>query len=274
MNTPSDGSLFAADWLTLREPVDHRSRPAALAYEAARWLRRGQRTSPCIADLGCGRGSNTRNLAPFMPSDSQWRLLDHDAGLLAQATDDLRTVIPASRIDTRQCDLAAALGESLADCDVITAAALLDLVSADWIDQLAAMAQHQRAALLCAISVDGHIRFMGTPDPEDAAVLQGLARDQQRDKGLGAALGTHAPCYLINALAARGFAVTSLPSAWLLDAGDAPLAQSLLAGWASAAAGNQTGRFDRWAARRSQAIAAGLVCLQVGHVDVLGLPPS
>jgi len=38
-----------------------------------------------VVDLACGAGSNPRALAPFLGPRQSWRLVDHDAGLLASA---------------------------------------------------------------------------------------------------------------------------------------------------------------------------------------------
>ncbi|MDA3921193.1 MAG: class I SAM-dependent methyltransferase [Salinisphaera sp.] len=273
--TPIDGAVFDSDWLRLREPVDHRSRPHSLAQAAARWLlqcRPRPAQPPVIVDIGAGRGSNGRYLAPFMPAGSRWILLDQDTGLLEEARTSLDSHAHLGDVHTRLFDLADAPAPAIAGCDLVTASALLDLVSADWIGQWVAACRLQQAALLCAISVNGQIGFHGAADTDDATVLTRLAADQQRHKGLGMALGTQAPRVLINTLAAQGYSITAMPSHWLLASSDAPLAALLLAGWARAAAGSASGRFDAWAARRSTALAAGELVLSVGHVDVLGLP--
>ena len=67
---------FDADWLALREPVDHRSRAEALlaalcdAWRARGWSR--------VLDLGSGTGSNLRYLTPRFPAGQAWVLVDHD----------------------------------------------------------------------------------------------------------------------------------------------------------------------------------------------------
>nr|WP_298056511.1 glycosyltransferase [uncultured Halomonas sp.] len=83
------GSQFASDWLTLREAADFASRSQPLAVLASEWLSARTQT-PLIADLGCGRGSNMRFLAPRLLTanvngSQRWKLIDHDAALLEQA---------------------------------------------------------------------------------------------------------------------------------------------------------------------------------------------
>ncbi len=75
---------FDADWLALREPVDHRSRAAAVvpllrqAWRAVGWSQ--------VLDLGCGTGSNVRYLAPKLVGPQEWTVLDHDLELLSRVT--------------------------------------------------------------------------------------------------------------------------------------------------------------------------------------------
>ena len=57
------GSQFESDWLTLREAADFSSRSQRLAQFASEWLE-ARSSTPLIADLGCGRGSNMRFLSP------------------------------------------------------------------------------------------------------------------------------------------------------------------------------------------------------------------
>ena len=81
---------FDAAWLTLREPVDHRSRAETLVTEVEReWRLRGWRT---VLDLGSGTGSNLRYLAPRLSGRQVWTLFDQDAELLASAATDTENV--------------------------------------------------------------------------------------------------------------------------------------------------------------------------------------
>lgn len=74
---------FAADWLTLREPVDHRSRPPAIIDRLNAHLSGSNHIQ--VLDLGAGTGSNYRYLAPQLSAPQNWFLYDHDATLLAKA---------------------------------------------------------------------------------------------------------------------------------------------------------------------------------------------
>ena len=69
-------SGFSADWLALREPLDHASRNAAVAAACAAHFAGAETLA--VLDLGCGTGSNLRALAPILPERQDWRLVDHD----------------------------------------------------------------------------------------------------------------------------------------------------------------------------------------------------
>ena len=84
---------FTADWLALREPVDHRSRAADLVAPVAEWW--GSRPGQRVLDLGSGTGSNLRYLAPRLPGEQAWTLVDRDAALLEQATGEAVAVFDA-----------------------------------------------------------------------------------------------------------------------------------------------------------------------------------
>ena len=81
-------SGFSAEWLALREPVDHRSRNLALQAQVIQFLRQIKAIdsgSIHITDLGSGTGSNLRALAPHFGMKQSWTLVDHDTDLLRSA---------------------------------------------------------------------------------------------------------------------------------------------------------------------------------------------
>ena len=59
-----------------------RSRELARRFGAAVRARAGASTAS-IVDLGAGSGANFRALAPLIPGDQDWRLVDHDRALLS-----------------------------------------------------------------------------------------------------------------------------------------------------------------------------------------------
>ena len=277
-------ATFDPAWLALREPVDHRSRAAAAlsllvpAWRAGGWSR--------IVDLGSGTGSNLRYLAPSLPGMQRWMLVDHDADLLDRAA------APDGAEVTRVVgDLAAAGLDAIREsrANLVTASALLDLVSRGWLSGLAAACRESGGAALFALSYDGSIQWRaaeGDPrpadDPDDALVRRAVNTHQRRDKGLGPALGPMAGLMAETTLRAAGYRVWLLPSPWRLGPDDAELARALVGGWETAAIEQlrEAAKDDRekalrvraWAARRRATIAGGRFGLTVGHVDLLALP--
>ena len=145
-------SGFDAKWLDLREPVDHRSRCEDLPRMLAREL--GSRPA-AVVDLGCGTGSNLRATAPWLGEEQHWTLVDYDPALLDAAESRLSQW--AERAERRKSDLIlhkhgkritvqlrrANLARDLdrvfmTKPNLVTASALFDLASADFITEVAA----------------------------------------------------------------------------------------------------------------------------------------
>lgn len=87
---------FSAQWLSLREPADHRARNIKLLQEMLQYFARTQpglgnslQTPFRVMDLGCGTGSNLRALAESLPDYQHWTLVDYDPALLDAARTSL-----------------------------------------------------------------------------------------------------------------------------------------------------------------------------------------
>ena len=263
---------FSADWLALREPSDARARSAALTTAVLDRL--GGVTELRVLDLAAGTGANVRYLAGCLAGDRRsrhWLLVDNDAALLARAP---MHIGPDDRVETRQVDLAGAFepaADNLCDGrDLVTASALLDLVSERWLQALARRCRDARAAVLFALTYDGGIRC-SPEEPEDETVRDLVNRHQRIDKGLGPALGPEASELAAGAFAALGYEVQRARSDWRLAA-DVPELQNLLIdGWAEAAetmAPERAALIRDWRARRLAHVAAGRSCLTVGHEEL------
>ena len=156
-------SGFAPAWLDLREGVDHRSRNRKLERALAKHFD-GWRPIT-VVDLGCGTGSNLRATAPLLGPEQHWTLVDHDQGLLDAAVRAARRLgrwrRPAGRhacaLQGRQAHQRrvpprrsrprseGALGPSV---NLVTASALFDLVSAEFIARFAAAVACRQVGLL------------------------------------------------------------------------------------------------------------------------------
>lgn len=262
---------FTADWLALREPLDHRFRSAELlgplqrAGERLGWTR--------AVDLGAGTGSNLRYLAPALPFIREWTLFDHDADLLAlaDAPDATRTVW------TVRGDLAREGLKALAGAHFVTASALLDLVGEDWLCALVNACARDQFGALFALSYDGEVEW-DMPDADDELVRGLVHEHQSRDKGLGPALGPRAALVARDLFRAAGHDIWLRSTPWVLEGPEhAPLTSALVGGWSTAALETRPdlgARIRSWAARRLSAVGEGDYRVTVGHRDLLALPPG
>jgi SAM-dependent methyltransferase len=273
----SPGSpVCAPDWLTLREPAD----AAARAPELVDRLRTHVSTineSLLVRDLGCGTGSLGRWLAERLPGPQTWVLHDRDPGLLALAATGLPAVAgdgtPVT-VRTHEGDLTALGPAELAGTSLVAASALLDLLTADEVDGLAAACVDAGCAALLTLTVTGSVAMSPT-DPVDAAFAAAFDAHQRRTVDGRRLLGPDAGAATVDAFERRGATVVTRPSPWRLDAGHAALTEEWLRGWIAAACAQQPD-LDQVAGpylhRRLDACAAGELRVTVGHVDVLALP--
>ena len=248
-------SGFTAAWLDLRAPADDRARDPDLA----RAFRAALPPSPRILDLGSGTGSTARALG--MPQ-ARWTFVDDDGDLLSEAA----RRVPGAR--TLRADLSRDLAAVLAcEADAITASALFDLVSEEWIERFADGAAGR--IVYAALTYDG-TEAWHPGHPADDAVARAFDSHQSRDKGFGPAAGARGAAVLARALEARGHAVRLAPSPWRLEReGDGALMDALAEGVSSAAmdAGCDPGTARGWLAARRGASR----CI-IGHLDLLALP--
>jgi hypothetical protein len=265
-------SGFSAQWLALREPHDLRARNAAVLDAVAAAF--GDQSEVAVVDLACGAGASVRAVGPRLPSRQSWRLVDNDLGLLA------RTVAlaqpPRLSVATRAVDLARDLELALdGPLDLITCSALLDLVSAPWLERLVVEAAARRLPVYAALSYDGR----ATLEPSDAFDVEMVAavnRHQRRDKGFGPALGPQAAAVAVTRFEEVGYGVVQGRSDWTFGPHDGAIQESILAGWATAA--RQLGdvpldRIAAWFTHRRELVADGRSRLQVGHIDLFASQP-
>ncbi|MDF1793445.1 MAG: class I SAM-dependent methyltransferase [Thalassobaculaceae bacterium] len=254
---------FSTDWLALRAPFDATARAAALEARLADWsARRGAGRVLSVVDLGAGSGNNLAHLAPRLPAKQRWTLIDADTALLAEA---------ARRhpgVEIRAGDLAADLERLIPEgTDLVTASALIDLVSGAWLDRLAARVRAVGCALLVVLTYDGRIAWE-SDTAADAGIRALVNRHQRGDKGFGPALGPDAPAALRNLLPGTETAVSD----WEIGPAETAMRTALVDSWAGAAAEIAPERaetIEPWRRFASDQPRA----LTVGHADQLWLPP-
>lgn len=259
---------FAPEWLALRDPADRAARHAGLIARAADAARHAAAKAgdavPCVLDLGCGTGATARAFAGHLPDDTRWRLVDHDPALLELACTAIGPGATAVRADLSDLN-----GLPVAGVHLVTASALLDLMSQDWVMRLAEWLPGLGVAFHASLSYDGSMAW--TPaDPADAAVTAAFNAHQRTDKGLGPALGPDAAAVVARALEAAGMQVATAPSPWRLGPDQSALQDDLLAGIAGAASEMGFPDPGGWLARRRAALPHGRA--EIGHIDLLALP--
>jgi hypothetical protein len=274
-------SGFSVDWLALREPVDAAARCVRLSAVALDALMgtRARCAASCIdvIDLGAGTGANLRYVAPLLDGEQNWLLVENDPLLLAAAAAHLQSWPPKVRCRAQflALDLATQLHDlPLRAGSLLTASALLDLVSEEWLRTLVEHVATAGAIAWFALTYDGRIECY-PPEPEDSQVRELVNLHQLTDKGFGAALGPGAGRRTEQLLVAHGYQVQCAASDWHLAPEHLALQHALVEGWYQAAieiAPQRAPALQDWLARRRAHIAAARSELRVGHVDIVGHP--
>jgi SAM-dependent methyltransferase len=284
---------FSSQWLSLREASDAAARAPDLAARLPSTLTSAAPLQ--VLDLGSGTGANLRYLAPLLRCPQDWALVDDDPALLAllprtltawarqqgcqaDAGHQYLAVHGAAlqcRIELRRLDLAAELHRlDIPAGALVTASALLDLVSSAWLDRLAQACAAARATALFALSYDGRVS-LAPEDALDSTVVELVNRHQLTDKGFGPALGPAAASAARELFGAVNYRTESARSDWQLGAKQSAMQSELLRGWfeaASSMAPQDAGALQVWHAQRQVQSAAGLLRIQVGHEDLLAWP--
>ncbi len=275
---------FSAEWLSLREPVDHAAVNRELAAAVADRFAGPDHIT--IMDLGCGTGSNLRGSFHLFADSQHWTLVDHDPALLRaaraalsawadEATEAGEELLLAKgdkrlMVDFRRIDLMADL-ERVLDWrpDLVTAAALFDLVSGAWLERFAAALAARALPLYTVLTYDGEERW--EPEhPADAAMLAAFKAHQRTDKGFGPAAGPDAVPVLAAALRAQGHTVMTASSPWRLTPATASLTRELTLGIAAAV--RETGQVSEGDIAAWLAARQGTISGLVGHLDLFAHP--
>ncbi|MFD5335348.1 class I SAM-dependent methyltransferase [Streptomyces hawaiiensis] len=271
---PDDPPRYAPEWLELREPAD----AAARAHDLLDPLRirlanlPGKSGGVVIHDLGCGTGSMGRWLAPRLDGAQHWILHDRDPYLLHfAAVSSPRSAADGSRVsvETRRGDVARLTPDALQGASLVTASALLDVLTREEIDTFAAACAGAGCPALLTLSVAGRVEL--TPShPLDAEIAQAF-NDHQRRDGL---LGPDAVTAAAEAFSEHGATVRLHPSPWRLGPEQAALTEQWLRGWVGAAVEERPelrAEADVYLTNRLTACAAGELRVTVHHVDLLAL---
>lgn len=265
----------SSDWLALREPADAAARARDLVERLTRHPPTADRW--VIHDLACGTGSMGRWLAPRLPGSQHWVLHDRDTDLLeiaAANSPDQAADGAVITVETRRTDITRLQREDLADATLITASALLDMLTGDELAGLIAVCGAVGCPLLWTMSVVGHVEL--TPaEPMDGRMAAAFNDHQRRMTAVGRLLGPDAVAAATEGFRRLGAEVVVQPSPWLLGARETELASEWLTGWVGAAFEQRpelAADADDYAGRRLAQAAAGDLVVIVNHADLLIQP--
>ena len=247
---------FSESWLGLREPADAAARAADLVALLPGPIR-------TIRDLGCGTGSLARWLSPLLPTPQHWILADRDPALLSYARDNV--VLDGVTVETELGDVTELTADDLTGTDLVTCSALLDLLTSDEVDALAAACAAAHTPALFTLSVAGEVT-LDPPAAQDRAIADAFNEHQRRTEGGRHLLGPDAPAAATKAFERAGGTVHTRPSPWRLGPDLGALTAEWLRGWAGAAREQRPDLgIDAWLEDR----LANLPRASVGHVDLL-----
>ena len=261
-------------WLDLREAVDAAARAPELvgrlrhvAPAEGAWL---------IHDLACGSGAMGRWLAPLLSGPQHWVLHDRDADLLALAAAD----VPGPAADGAEVSVETSLSDvtrlgagDFAGATLVTASALLDLLTWDELDVLIHACTAAGCPVLFALSVTGRVQLLPA-DPFDARISAAFDAHQRRLTPRGRLLGPDAVEAAVEGFRRLGAEVVVRPSPWRLGAAQSDLLAEWLAGWVDAACEQEpelARDADLYRRRRLREAEAGVLGVTVGHADLLVL---
>jgi hypothetical protein len=218
-----------------------------------------------------------RWLAPLLPGPQHWVLHDRDPDLLTLAG----AVQPepaadgsAVTVETRLSDVTRLGRDELADATLITASALLDLLTAGELLRLMRACAGAGCPVLLTLSVTGRVQCLPA-DPLDSRVAASFNAHQRRATRRGRLLGPDAVEAAAAGFRRLGAQVTVRQSPWRLGVADTGLAAEWLAGWIGAACEQDpalTADADLYRRRRLREADAGCLDVTVGHADLLVLP--
>lgn len=273
MNAP--GGPVSIEWLALREPADAAARAPELVERLLGEHRPGGRW--VIHDLGCGTGGMGRWLAPLLPGPQHWVVHDQAADLL-----EVAAAHPPGRaadggavtLETRRSDITRLRPDELAGATLITASALLDVLTGAELADLTAVCAGAGCPVLVTLSVAGRVE-LSPSDPLDRRVGTAFDAHQRRVTDRGRLLGPDAAAAAVEEFTRLGAEVFVRPSPWHLGPAQAELEAAWFAGWVGAACEQEVGlaaEAERYARRRLAQAIAGELGVVVDHADLLALP--
>lgn len=268
----------ANDWLSLRQDADHQARAAASPLISMLNEYLNPTSEVEVFDLGAGSGANLAWLAPQIFLPQRWTLIDRDADLLS-AAQFVETPDRVLSVSAQQRSIDELTAEELQSAGLITASAVLDILSVTQLDRLAALIHEARVPALLSLNVTGVVELSPALfiDEEITAAFN----QHQRRSGLA---GPEAAHYLCEQLHLTGAKVKTIETPWLLGAGsnlhrpqDLALLERYLTERVAAATEQRphlTDIADAWLSARIAQVRQYSLTVRVDHLDILALPTS
>lgn len=262
------------DWLDQREAADAAARSRGLVSQlrdrapvGRPWL---------IHDLGCGSGAMGRWLAPLLPGPQHWVLHDRDTDLLAGAAVNVPELAADGTrvsVETRLSDITRLDPADLGGASLVTASAVLDLLTVQELERLINACAHAGCQVLFTLSVTGRVQLL-PPHPLDVRMANAFNAHQRRTTVRGHLLGPDAIDEAIEGFRRWGAEVVVRPSPWRLTGARSELIAEWLEGWVEAACAQEPALLpdaDDYRRDRLREVAVGALAVNVGHADLLVL---
>ena len=265
----------SSGWLALREPADAAARAPELVHEVRTHLPTDG--VAVVHDLGCGTGSMARWLAAQLNGPQHWVMVDRDAELLAvAATNPPAHAADGARvtIETRRRDITRLAPHELGGAALITASALLDVMTGAELDRFVAICAGAGCPALVLLSVTGQVE-LDPPDAFDHRVREAFNAHQRRTVDGESLLGPDAVGAAVDRFERLGVEVLVRPSPWRLGPGQRALQAEWLTGWLAAACEQTPGlgaEASAYAQRRLAEASAGALRITVHHQDLFVRP--
>jgi hypothetical protein len=271
----AERARVSGDWLALREPADAAARDSTLAAHVRTML--GPNRPWVIHDLGAGTGAMTRWLAPRLNGPQHWVVHDLDPDLLQFAV----TPPPEGAADGAEItvepnltDITRLRADDLAGASLITASALLDMLTEDELAGLVSVCATAGCPILLTLSVVGHV-ILTPSEPTDHRVAVAFDAHQRRLTDRGRLLGPDAAGRAVELFEGLSREVVLRHSPWRLGPEQCALAREWFTGWVAAAREHDlelAAGTDEYVERRLAQAAAGRLAVTVDHADLLVLP--
>jgi hypothetical protein len=218
-----------------------------------------------------------RWLAPLLPGPQHWVAHDRDTDLLEVAAVHLPGPAAdgaAVTVEAKRSDITRLRSGDLTDATLVTASALLDLLTEAELAGLIAVCAGSGCSMLLTLSVVGHVKL--TPaDRLDHRVGAAFDAHQRRVTARGRLLGPDAVAFAANQCRQLGAEFLVRPSPWRLGVSHAKLAAEWFIGWVGAACAQEVeldAETEPYVRRRLAQAAAGELAVSVDHADLLVLP--